>query len=110
MWFVVDEDMFLSQVLNYPNPFSDETRITLNHTGEDGTFDVNIDIFDIMGRPVQHIYKKVTSSNGVIEPILWDGCGYSGSPLQTGVYLYRLTLTDEKGYFRTVSQRMVIKR
>ena len=110
LWFVVDEDMFLSQVRNYPNPFSEETRITLNHTGEDGTFNVNIEIFDIMGRPVQCLYKTVTASNGVIEPILWNGCGYSGNPLQTGVYLYRLTLTDENGYFRTVSQRMVIKR
>ena len=110
LWFVVDEDMFLSQVRNYPNPFSEETRITLTHTGEDGTFDVNIEIFDIMGRQVQHLYKKVTASDGVIEPILWNGCGYSGNPLQTGVYLYRLTLTDEKGYFRTVSQRMVIQR
>ena len=109
LWFVVDEDMFLSQVSNYPNPFSEETRITLAHTGEDGTFDVNIEIFDIMGRPVQHLYKKVTSSDGVIEPILWNGCGYSGSPLRSGVYLYRLTLTDETGYFRTVSQRMVIQ-
>jgi hypothetical protein len=63
-----------------------------------------------MGRPVQRLYKTVTASNGVIEPILWNGCGYSGNPLQTGVYLYRLTLTDENGYFRTVSQRMVIKR
>ena len=110
LWFVVDEDMFLSQVRNYPNPFSEETRITLTHTGEDGTFDVNIEIFDIMGRPVQHLFKKVTATNGVIEPVLWNGCGYSGNPLQTGVYLYRLTLTDEKGYFRTVSQRMVIQR
>ena len=110
LWFVVDDDMFLSQVRNYPNPFSDETRITLNHIGEDGTFDVSIEIFDIMGRPVQHIYKKVSSTNGVIEPILWNGCGYSGSPLRSGIYLYRLTLTDETGFFRTVSQRMVIQR
>ena len=110
LWFVVDEDMFLSQVRNYPNPFSEETRITMTHSGEDGTFDVNIEIFDIMGRPVQHLYKKVTVSNGVVEPILWNGSGYSGSPLRSGVYLYRLTLTDENGYFRTVSQRMVIQR
>lgn len=110
LWFVVDEDMFLSQVRNYPNPFSEETRITMTHTGEDGTFDVNIEIFDIMGRPVQRLYKKVTATDGVIEPILWNGCGYSGSPLRSGVYLYRLTLTDETGYFRTVSQRMVIQR
>ena len=110
LWFVVDEDVFLSQVHNYPNPFNDETRITMKHDGEDGEFDVNIEVFDIMGRPVQHIYKKVSASGGVIEPILWNGCGYSGSPLRSGVYLYRLTLTDQTGYYRTVGQRMVIQR
>ena len=110
LWFVVDDDLFLSQVRNYPNPFNDETRITINHAGEDGNFDINIEIFDIMGRPVQHLYKKVYATDGVIEPIIWNGCGYSGSPLRSGIYLYRLTLTDETGYFRTVSQRMVIQR
>ena len=110
LWFVVDDDLFLSQVRNFPNPFDGETHISLTHVGEDGNFDVNIEIYDIMGRPVQHLSKRVTSTNGVIEPIRWDGCGYSGSPLRSGVYLYRLTLTDDTGFFRTVSQRMVISR
>lgn len=110
LWFVVDDNLFLSQVRNYPNPFSEETRITLTHIGKDGDFDVNIEIFDIMGRSVQQLYKKVYAADGVIEPILWNGCGYSGSPLRSGIYLYRLTLTDEKGFFRTVSQRMIIQR
>ena len=110
LWFVVDDNLFLSQVRNYPNPFNEETRITMTHIGEDGDFDVNIEIFDIMGRSVQHLYKKVYASDGVIEPIVWDGCDYYGTPLRSGIYLYRLTLTDETGYFRTVSQRMVIQR
>lgn len=110
LWFVVDDDLFLSQVHNYPNPFNDETHITLKHIGEDGNFDVYIEIFDIMGRPVQRLQKRVTATDGVMEPIRWDGCSYSGTPLRSGVYLYRLTLTDETGYFRTVSQRLVISR
>lgn len=110
LWFVVDDDLFLSQVHNYPNPFNDETRITLTHVGEDGNFDVNIEIFDIMGRPVRQLQKRVSSTDGIIEPIRWDGCNASGTPLRSGVYLYRLTLTDETGYFRTVSQRMIIQR
>ena len=110
LWFVVDDDLFLSQVRNFPNPFNEETRISMTHVGEDGDFDVSIEIFDIMGRPVQHLSKRVTSTNGVIEPIRWDGCSYSGTHLRSGVYLYRLTLTDENGFFRTVSQRMVISR
>jgi hypothetical protein len=58
LWFVVDDDLFLSQVYNYPNPFADETRITLTHIGEDGNFEVNIEIFDIMGRQVQQLQKE----------------------------------------------------
>jgi hypothetical protein len=110
LWFVVDDNLFLSQVHNYPNPFNEETRITMTHIGEEGDFDVNIEIFDIMGRSVQHLYKKVYASDGLIEPVVWDGCDYYGSPLRSGIYLYRLTLTDETGYSRTVSQRMVIQR
>ncbi len=110
LWFVVDDNLFLSHVRNYPNPFSEETYITLSHTGEDGDFTVNVEIFDLMGRPVRNLYRKVSASDGAIEPIHWDGCDYSGTPLRSGIYLYRLTLTDEFGYFRTVSQRMVIQR
>ena len=107
LWFVVDEDLFLSQVRNYPNPFSEETRITLKHLGEDGNFDVNIEVFDILGRQVVSIHKKVSSTNGEIESIYWNGCDSYGNPLRSGVYLYRLTLTDEQGNSRMVSQRMV---
>ena len=110
LWFVVDDNLFLSQVRNYPNPFNEETRITMTHIGEDGDFDVDIEIFDIMGRSVQHLSQKVYASDGVIEPVVWNGCDYYGSPLRSGIYLYRLTLTDETGYFRTVSQRMIIQR
>ena len=110
LWFVVDDDVFLSQVRNFPNPFSEETYITLSHTGEDGDFDVNIEIVDVMGRPVRSLYKKVSATGGVIEPIHWDGCDFYGNHLRSGIYLYRLTLTDASGYFRTVSQRMVIRR
>jgi hypothetical protein len=110
LWFIVDDDLFLSQVYNYPNPFADETRIALTHVGEDADFDVNIEIYDIMGRKVQELQKRVSSTNGVIEPIVWNGCNTNGSPLLSGVYIYRLTLTDGNGFFRTVSQRMVISR
>ncbi|MBQ8957676.1 MAG: type IX secretion system sortase PorU [Bacteroidales bacterium] len=110
LWFVVDDDLFLSQVRNFPNPFADETYITLTHVGEDANLDVNIEVFDLMGRPVARLSRKVSSTNGVIEPIRWNGCNDYGASLRSGVYLYRLTLTDETGFFRTVSQRMVISR
>ena len=109
LWFVVDDDLFLSHVYNYPNPFDQETCFTMTHVGKDGSFDINIEIFDIMGRTVGCINKRVNSTNGVIEPIRWDSRDTNGIHLKSGVYLYRFTMTDETGYFRTVSQRMLIQ-
>ena len=112
LWLVVGEgkDIFLAQVRNYPNPFSEETYFTLAHFGDDGDFDLTIEIFDLMGRRVDCITKRVYSAGGVIEPVRWDGRDQGGHPMSTGLYAYRLTLTDASGYSRSVSQRMVICR
>jgi len=111
LWFVVGEDLFLAGVRNYPNPFNEETRITMTHVGEDGNFHVNMEVFDLMGRKVAVISENLISSGGGhLEPLLWDGRDNFGRQLPTGVYLYRLTLTDQQGKSRSVCQRMLISR
>lgn len=107
---VVADEVFLAQVRNYPNPFVDETWFTLAHAGDDGNFDLTIEIFDMLGRHVDRIEKRVSSVEGAIEPVRWDGHDQSGQQLRNGIYLYRLTLTDEKGMSRSVSQRLMLCR
>jgi len=110
LWLVVGEeaDIFLAQVRNYPNPFSEETYFTLAHFGDDGEFDLCIEIFDVMGRRVNRIAKRVSATGGVIEPVRWNGHDQYGNSLRNGIYTYRLTLTDDSGKSRSVSQRMVL--
>lgn len=111
LWVVVGGDVFLAGVRNYPNPFSDETRITMTHVGSDGNFRVQVEVFDLMGRNVARLSKQVTSTGeGQLEPVIWNGRDLWGNPLPTGIYLYRLTLTGDDGYSRTVNQRMMISR
>lgn len=110
LWFVVGEDLFLAGVRNYPNPFSEETYITMTHVGDDGEFHVNLEVFDLLGRCVTTISKNLTSTGGNLEPLRWDGRDRYGQLLRTGLYLYRLTLTDEHGASRSVCQRMLISR
>lgn len=111
LWFVVGDDVFLAGVCNYPNPFTDETRITMTHVGKEGLFHAIVEVFDLMGRNVARLTKQVTSTgDGQLEPLAWDGRDQWGNLLPTGIYLYRLTLTDEDGFSRTVSQRLMISR
>lgn len=112
IWFVVGKspETFLAQVCNFPNPFSEETYFTFAHYGEDGNIDVMIELFDVLGRKVAVLEKNVATTNHGSEPIRWNGCDDGGSPLPTGLYLYRFTITDENGFSRTVSQRVMISR
>ena len=110
LWFVVAGDVFLSGVTNYPNPFSEETNITIHHSGDEGNFLVKLEVFDALGRKVAMVEDRLSSHGESIGPLCWDGRDQFGNTLRSGLYLYRLTLTDENGQSRTVSQRMMIAR
>ena len=112
IWLVVGKspDAFLAQVGNFPNPFSEETYFTFSHFGEDGDFDVTIELFDMLGRKVDVLQKKVSTINHGSELIRWDGRNDQGVVLPTGLYFYRFTITDEEGFSRTVSQSVMIIR
>ena len=71
---------------------------------------MTIEVFDLLGRNLTRLSQKVASTDNRIEPIRWDGKDKFGNPLRTGVYLYRLTFTDENGNSRTVSQRFMVNR
>ena len=110
LWFVVADDVFLSGVANYPNPFSEETNICIKHSGDDGRFHVRMQVFDATGRHVATVEDQMNSHNESVGPLRWNGRDQFGNPLPSGLYLYRLTLTGEDGFSRTVSQRMMIAR
>ena len=110
LWFVVDDALFLSQVHNFPNPFSDETWFHFAHSGDDGDFRVDLEVFDMLGRQVAQMTQNISMDNGMTTPIHWNANDMEGKPLQSGIYLYRFTFTDGNGHTRSVSQKMVVMR
>jgi len=68
---------------NSPNPFNPATTIHTNVPGE-GV----IEIFDINGRCVRNLPVEGTST-------LWDGRTAEGEEVPCGIYLYRLSGTDD---------------
>jgi|GEM_PF-1591860 len=75
---------------NYPNPFNAETRISFSLADE--ASNVKLDIFDIMGREVKrYLWHGLYAGEHYI---VWDGKNKSGESLASGVYFYRLILSD----------------
>lgn len=95
---VVNQSM-ITNLLNYPNPFTTSTAFVFTLTGSELPTNLRIQILTITGK----IVKEITLSelgplkigNNITE-YKWDGRDQFGQLLGNGVYLYRV-ITDIKG-------------
>jgi hypothetical protein len=110
--FVVSstDQLILENLMNYPNPFNQETWFVFNHNLALSEMDVQIDIFDLQGRLVNTIRETVFPAGFQSTPIRWDGMSNDGRPLVNGIYVYRLTMTAPNGKQVRQSERLMIIR
>jgi hypothetical protein len=89
---VVNKSM-ISNLLNYPNPFTTSTAFVFTLTGSELPSQFRIQILTITGKIVKEINKEelgpIRIGNNITE-YKWDGRDQYGQPLANGVYLYRV--------------------
>jgi Peptidase family C25/FlgD Ig-like domain len=94
-----DAKAALSHVLNYPNPFTTNTRFQFEHNLTNQNLKVRVSVYSVSGRLVKTIDEDVMADGYRITDIKWDGKDDFGDDLARGVYLYKVKLTgkDDKG-------------
>ena len=92
-------EVALSHVLNYPNPFMENTSFQFEHNLADQVLDVQVRIFTVSGRLVKTIQEQVIADGNRITDVNWDGKDDFGDDIGRGVYLYKVTIggTDNSG-------------
>jgi len=97
IWFVddieINEGTFVDQsplraeqfelTGNVPNPFNAKTTIRANRVGEG-----IVEVFDINGRSINQLDIKGKN-------VTWDGTDFSGDEAPCGIYLYRLSGSND---------------
>lgn len=93
--FVVasDEELMISHVLNYPNPFTTKTQFWFEHNKPLQDLQVKIQIFTLSGKLIKQIIKTINTPGNRSSDIDWDGKDDYGSKVGRGVYLYKLTVS-----------------
>ncbi len=100
----------LENLMNYPNPFSQETFFKFTHNQPFSELDVRIEIYDLSGRLIQTIETMVNSPSYQSPPIHWDGKDREGRLIGNGIYLYRLVLQTPDGNISTLTEKLVVLR
>ena len=83
----------ITQIMNYPNPFSSSTKFVFTLTGFEIPETFLIQIMTISGKVVREITKEELGTIRIgrnITEYSWDGTDTYGDKLANGVYLYRV--------------------
>jgi hypothetical protein len=90
----------ISNLLNYPNPFSTSTCFMYTFTGLEQPSSFKIQIMTVSGRVVREItgseFGEMKAGRHVSD-ICWDGKDEFGDQLANGVYLYRVVAKKADG-------------
>lgn len=98
--FEVITERLISNVLNYPNPFSTSTHFVYTLTGDTPPAEFKIQIMTVSGRVVREITDDEIGPLRVgthRTDFTWDGRDDYGGQLANGVYLYKIYAKDVDG-------------
>ncbi len=98
MFSVINKPM-ISNMLNYPNPFTTSTAFVFTVTGSEVPQNIRIQILTITGKVVREILKDELGPIHIgnnVTAFKWDGTDMYGQKLANGVYIYRV-LTNLNG-------------
>ena len=84
---IIDETLPITYKLNnaYPNPFNPMTTLRYDLPEQ---ANVNIIIYDIMGREVRTLVN--TTQDAGFKSVIWNATNDYGKPVSAGVYLYQI--------------------
>jgi hypothetical protein len=91
--FQVINKPMISNMLNYPNPFTTSTAFVFTITGSEVPQNIRIQVLTITGKIVREITKDELGPLHIgsnITEFKWDGTDQYGQKLANGVYLYRV--------------------
>jgi len=91
--FEVYNKSMITNLLNYPNPFTTSTAFVFTLTGTELPSQFRIQILTVTGKVVREVTKQELGPIRIghnITEYKWDGKDQFGQPLANGVYLYRV--------------------
>lgn len=108
--FIVEKGgkFILNDLISYPNPVLNGTKISAGHNRPDRVLEVSLSIYDLNGKIIRIIHTSDFSTGYQLAPIIWDGKTEEGARVSKGLYPYRITVKTPDGETASASGRLII--
>jgi len=103
---VKQEKLQITNVRNFPNPFSVSTTFAFEHNQPGTDLDVTIDVYNGSGAFVKQIRQLVNTGGSRNCQINWNGDNQTGAKLAKGIYIYHVIVVA--GGSKTESTQQLI--
>lgn len=91
------EVLGLNRIFNFPNPFTTSTSFYIEQNLLNVSLDVKLEVFTVSGKLVKELVKQNIQLRSNVDSIFdWDGKDQFGDQLAKGVYIYRISLSNDK--------------
>lgn len=101
-------ELALEHVVNYPNPFTNNTTFWVNHNRPGEVLDVSIQIFSVAGKLVKTLKTTQVSDGATFNDLNWDGRDDFGNKIGKGVYVYKVIVKTQDGLNAEAMEKLVI--
>jgi hypothetical protein len=85
--------LVIDKVINFPNPFTDQTTFSFEHNFPGQNIAVNLSIYTQNGKLVKQINKTANTNGTRNVQITWDGTDATGSKIARNVYIYKIQIS-----------------
>ena len=89
------------------NPARTGTTFIINHDRSGSNLDIEIEVFDISGRPLWRHSESGVSTSGAYT-VDWDLTADDGGRLQTGIYVYRVKMSSDGSSMVSKAQKLIV--
>ncbi|MEO6695814.1 MAG: C25 family cysteine peptidase [Ignavibacteria bacterium] len=103
---IVDNNLRIHDIANYPNPMTTETNFMFRLSGENNPSTCKIKIFSVAGRLIKELNAPAIVGHN---NIYWDGKDNDGDYIANGTYLYKFIIQGDS-QIETSIQKIAVLR
>lgn len=104
---VTADHIVIDNLMNYPNPFMNNTSFVFDHNQSGQEIEVQIEIFNSIGQLIKTFTTDMYSEGQRSEPIVWDGRKDNGGRIDRGFYVYRVTIRNSDGSYASDASKLI---